>query len=124
MAQRTPSPVSLREAVETVVDQNKSIGYNPTRFTRMTQGGYADNLVEVCDRLIRRGETYEAVSDQLENHPDILTLEDLIVHSPHGREWGLAESAIEMAKARVEAWDIKGGLQRWSPPPEVRPELV
>ena len=50
--------------------------------------------------------------------------EDLIVHSPHGREWELAESTIEMAKARVEAWDIEVGLQRWSPPPGARPELV
>ena len=74
MAQKIPSPSTLKEAVETVIDQNKSIGYNPTRFTQMTQGGYADNLIEVCDRLIQRGETYEAVSDQLENHPDILTL--------------------------------------------------
>ena len=124
MAQKIPSPSTLKEAVETVIDQNKSIGYNPTRFTQMTQGGYADNLVEVCDRLIQRGETYEAVSDQLENHPDILTLEDLIVHSPRGREWGLDESTIEMAKARVEAWDIEVGRQRWFPPTGVRPELV
>ena len=124
MAQRTPSPVSLREAVETVIDQNKSIGYNPTRFIQMTQGGYAGNLGEIRDRLIQRDETYQALSGQLDNHPDILTLEDLIVHSPHGREWGLAEPTIVMAKARVEAWDIEVGLQRWSPPTGDRPELV
>ena len=77
MAQRVPSPSTLKEAVETVIEQNKSIGYNPTRFTQMTEGGYADNLVAVCDRLVQRGETYEAVSGQLDKHPDILTLEDL-----------------------------------------------
>ena len=116
MAQQVPSPSTLKEAVETVIEQNKSIGYNPTRFTQMTEGGYADNLVAVCERLIQRGETYEAVSEQLDKHPDILTLEDLIFHSLHGRLWGLAESTLEMAKARVEAWDIEIGHQRWSPP--------
>ena len=57
MNQQTPSPVSLKDAVETVIDQNKGIGYNPTRFTQMTQGSYAENLDEICDRIIQRGET-------------------------------------------------------------------
>ena len=122
MAQQTPAPSTLKEAVETVIAQNKNVGYNPTRFTQMTQSGHADNLTEVCDRLIQRGETLEAVSSQLGNHPDILTLEDLIAHSPRGKEWGLDESTIEIAKARVETWDIEVGHQRWcQPPAETRP---
>ena len=122
MAQQTPAPSTLKEAVETVIAQNKSVGYNPTRFTQMTRGGHADDLIEVCDRLIQRGETLDSVSSQLGNHPDILTLEDLIVHSPRGMEWGLDESTIEIAKARVETWDIEVGHQRWcQPPTETRP---
>ena len=122
MAQETPAPSTVKEAVETVIAQNKSIGYNPARFIQITQGGYANDLIEVCDRLIQRGETLDAVSSQLDKHPDILTLEDLIVHSPHGKEWGLDESTIEISKARVETWDIEVGHQRWyRPPPETRP---
>ena len=118
MRQRIPAPITLHDAVVEVIVQNKSIGYNPTRFTQMTQGGHANDLIEVCDRLIQRGETLEAVSSQLGNHPDILTLEDLIVHSPRGKEWGLDGSTIEIAKARVETWDIEVGHQRWCQQPK------
>ncbi len=124
MAQQVPTPTTLGDAVVEVISQNTCIGYTPTRFIQMTEGGNADNLVEICNRLIQSGATYEAVSNQLNSHPDILTLEDLIVHSPHGRKWGLSESTIETAKARVEAWDNEVGMQRWLPPPGVGPDLV
>ena len=116
MAQQVPSPSTLKESVETASEQNESIGYNSTGFTQMTEGGYADNLVAVGERLIQRGETYEAVSEQLDKNPDILTLEDLVFRSLHGRLWGLAESTLELEKARVEAWETEIGHQRWSPP--------
>ena len=91
MAQQVPSPTMLRDAVMEVVRQNISIGYTPTRFIQMTEGGNANNLVDICDRLIQNGETYNAVSSQLNSHPDILTLEDLVVRSSHGRKWELGE---------------------------------
>ncbi len=121
MAQKAPAPSTVKEAVGTVIAQNKSVGYNPARFIQITQGGYANDLIEICDRLIQRGETLDAVSNQLGNYPDILTLEDLIVHSPHGKEWGLDESTIEIAKARVETWDIEVGHQRWCQQPNEAP---
>ena len=117
MPQETPSPVSLREAVVTVIEQNKGIGYIPTRFTQMTEGGHAENLLDICDRLIQSGATYEAVSSQLNRYPDTLTLEDLIVHSIHGGGWGLDEMTVKTARARVEGWDREVGQQRWRHPP-------
>ena len=124
MAQQTPCPVSLREAVETVIQQNRSIGYRPTRFIQMTEGGNADNLPEICDRLIQNVETYNAVSSQLNRHPDILTLEDLIVHSTHGGDWGLDEMTVDTAKARVEGWDKEAGHRRWYHLPGTETEAV
>lgn len=112
---QVPSPVTLKDAVETVISQNQSIQYNPTRFIQVTGGGYAANLVDVCNRLIQKGETFEALSPQVQRRPDTLTLEDLVVHSNHGREWGLDESTVETARARVEAWDMEVGTPRWSP---------
>ena len=121
MAQQVPAPTMLRDAVMEVVRQNISIGYTPTRFIQMTEGGNANNLVDICDRLIQNGETYNAVSSQLNSHPDILTLEDLVVRSSHGRKWGLDEATVEMAKARVVAWDKEVGRQRWRHPSETTP---
>ena len=117
MAQQTPCPVSLREAVETVIQQNRSIGYTPTRFIQMTEGGHAENLPGICDRLIQSGATYEAVSNQLNRYPNTLTLEDLIVHSTYGRGWMLDEMTVETAKARVKGWDREVGQRRWHHPP-------
>ena len=124
MAQQTPCPVSLREAVETVIQQNRSIGYTPTRFIQMTEGGNADNLPEICDRLIQNVETHDAVSSQLSRHPDILTLEDLIVHSTHGGDWGLNEMTLDTAKARVDGWDKEAGQRRWKHLPGTKTEAV
>ena len=96
-----------------VISQNVSIHYRPIRFIQVTQEGYADNLVEVCNRLIQKGETFDALSPQVISCPETLTLEDLIIHSPHGKEWGLDESTVEVAAARAEAWDKEVGRQRW-----------
>ena len=118
MTLQVPSPVTLQDAVETVISQNQSIRYNPARFIQITQGGYAANLVDVCNRLIQKGETFEALSPQVHRRPDTLTLEDLVAHSNHGGEWNLDESTVEVARARVEAWDREVGTPRWSPAPK------
>ncbi len=115
-----PSPMTLRDAVEEVIRQNVSIGYNPSRFRKETKAGYADNLVRVCDRLIQKAETFEALYPQVLRRPDTLTLEDLVVHSRHGREWGLEELTVRTAEARVEAWDQATGQTRWIPWPGTR----
>ena len=50
----------LRDAVEKVIDQNVSIGYNTGNFRKATKARYADNLTQVCDRLVQKAETSEA----------------------------------------------------------------
>ena len=113
MTLQIPTPVTLRDAVQEVISQNVSINYQPSRFIQETQDGYAENLVEVCNRLVQKGETFEALSPQVIRHPETLTLEDLIVHSPHGKGWDLDESTVEISVALVEAWDKEVGRQRW-----------
>ena len=109
-----PFPITLQDAVKAVIAQNIGIGYRPGRFIQVTREGHAENLVEVCNNLVQKGETFEALYPQIVNRPDTLTLEDLIVLSPHGREWGLDESTVEIAAARVEAWDKEVGHRRWA----------
>ena len=101
--------MTLRDAVEEVIRQNFSIGYHPRRFGQETKAGYADNLIEICNRLVQKPETFEALHPQVMRRPDTLTLEDLIVLSPHGKKWGLNETTIRTAEARAEAWTMLTG---------------
>ena len=114
MPRIVPLPTTLREAVVQVINQNASIGYRPSRFIQVTQGGYAEKLAEACDALIRKGETFETLQTQIQRDPTTLTLEDLIVHSPYSRNWDLEIFTVDTAVARVEAWDKLVGKSRWT----------
>ena len=110
-----PNPPSLKAAVGEVVRQNQAMGYNPTRFIRSTTVDAERELVMVCDNLVRSDSAFEAIWNAVTgDYPELLTLEDLIVHSRHGKSWGLTESTITEAKFRVECLDKVTGHQRWA----------
>ena len=108
-----PNPRTLREAVQEVIRQNSEIGYPPVRFRQATENGKAYNLLAVCTGLIQKPETLDALQKAVESHPSLLTLEDIIAHSPHGSEWGFSAEVVELATARSEGLDGLVGSQRW-----------
>ena len=110
-----PNPPSLKAAAGEVVRQNQAMGYNPTKFIRSTTVDAEWELVMACDNLVRSDSAFEAIWNAVTgDYPELLTLEDLIVHSRHGNSWGLAESTISEAKYRVESLDNAAGHQRWA----------
>ena len=113
MPQQIPEPGSLRDAVREVIRQNHSIGYRPGGFIQATEGGESENSAADCDRLIKNQRTFDILSRQIQKQADTLTLEDLIVHSVCGKNWGLAAVTLETAKARVDHWDKEAGRARW-----------
>ena len=113
MMQQLPSPRTLQAAVQEVIRQNQGVGYNPTWFISTVEGGYAPDLVGACNRLIFSPEAVAYLERGVSSHPSLLTLEDLIVKSEYGGEWGFSLDAIEQAAATVEWLDLQVGRQRW-----------
>ena len=112
-----PNPESLPGAVQTVIDQNSQSGPPPMRFINATERGYAENLVEVCQNMIKNPDTFHWLYEDVEKYRPFLSLEDLINLSRHGREWGLDEETVNEAIARADSLDkLRGsmGLPRWS----------
>ena len=114
MPSKIPAPRTLTEAVIEVVQQNISMGYRPIRFINATGEGYAPNLFEVCVGLIHSPDAIGAMLDAVPQYPGLLTLEDRVINSEHGREWGFDPATIEQAEASVELFDQLSGSQRWS----------
>ena len=110
-----PNPTTLRDAVSEVVHQNKAIGYNPIRFIQATVDKTEGGLIIACENLIRSesafGAIWAAVTGQ---YPELLTLEDLVVHSLYGSRWGLADPTTKEAESRVKCLNDWVGYQRWS----------
>jgi hypothetical protein len=70
--------MDLKQIVQKVIAQNISVGYTPTRFIQITEGGNAKNLDEIVSRLILKAELLEELERQIKKAPDIITIEDLI----------------------------------------------
>jgi len=96
--------MNLKQAAQKVIAQNISVGYTPTRFIQVTEGGNAVNLDEVISRLVLKAELLEELERQIKLHPDIITIEDLIAESDDG--FGLPEEVIKIAKARHKYFDM------------------
>jgi hypothetical protein len=106
-----PNLETLNDAVRSVIDSNRSDGYNPTRFTQATMEGTAPDLLFVCARLINKGETLEYLDIALRRFPTLLTLEDFV--SRRGAEWGFDAPTVEMARARSIYFDQIAGRSRY-----------
>ena len=114
MAERPPSPATLREAVEPVIEQNTRIGYTPTRFIGAVSSVGDKELVRVCTDLISSPTALEALEEAVVKYPYLLTLEDLIFGSMYGSQRGVEQSAPDQAKANVRWFDRCVRRKRWS----------
>ena len=110
MPQQVTVPTTLRDAVRHVICQNVKAGCQPNRLRNATLNGEADDLVDVCNRMVENLDTLHFLIDEVRSVPNLLTLEDLVVYSPHGKNWGIN---AELAVARVETLDKSVGHQRW-----------
>jgi hypothetical protein len=107
-----PNPQSLIDAVREVIDSNRADYYNPKIFAGKTQHGLAPNLLAVCNNLIDSPGTIEWLEKAVENHPTLLTLEDLVCR--HGSRWGFNATTIQNACARSAYFDTIAGHIRYS----------
>jgi len=106
-----PSPQTLPSAVRNVIDSNIADGYQPNRFRGATQDGLAPNLLDVCSKLINKGETLEWLESALNSHPSLLTLEDLVCR--YGSGWGFDQSTVQNACARASYFNQLVGYTRY-----------
>ena len=116
MTNRVPNPATLRDAVEEVIQQNRDLHYPYLgRFIQKVGGKEGNALRQACEELIENPSAPEVMGKSPKAYSSLLTLEDLVVHSQHGKEWDIPDSTIEVAEAKVELWDKEVGYQRWSP---------
>ena len=91
---------SLGQAVQLVIEQNRSIRYNPQRFRNMTKEGYAENLEKIITNLVLKKELLEELEVAIEGYGNLLTIEDLIAKKKDG--FGLSDEVMREAMARSE----------------------
>ena len=96
--------MTLKQAVKEVIEQNKSVGYNPQRFRMIVQNGNASNLEEIIDRLIMKAELLEELEKVIKTNKKVITIEDLVAESKSGL--GLSVEVQRMAKARSQYFHI------------------
>ncbi|MFA4880789.1 MAG: hypothetical protein WC650_04180 [Candidatus Doudnabacteria bacterium] len=60
--------MTLQEAVEEVISQNRKAKYTPTRFIEMTKNGEAENLKEVISGLVLNPEVKEKIFITMEKY--------------------------------------------------------
>ncbi len=109
--EKLPEVNSLRNAVQEVVKNNKSIGYNPTRFMQIVTVNDKE-LINVCTSLVKSQDALSAIFDALLKYPNLLTLEDLV--GVYGDQWGFDTEIIEEAKLRSNAYDEIIGRKRFT----------
>lgn len=95
-----------------VIEQNVSVGYVPGDFIHITCTAEDYALLEVCQNLIMKAETLQWLEQALAKHPDLLTLEDLVLR--YGAEWGFSEAVISEARGRSELFEKLAGGPRFS----------
>ena len=92
--------ISLSQAVKLVIEQNKSIKYNPKEFRKMTQEGNAENLGKIITNLVLKKELLEELEKAIEKYGNLLTIEDLIATKKDG--FGLSDEVIREAEGRSD----------------------
>ena len=107
-----PKPRNLNDAVRCVIESNRSDGYTPTRFIQATEDGTSPDLLAVCTRLIKKGETLEYLDKALKQIPTLLTLEDFV--SRRGSQWGFDKETIATALDRANYFDQIAGQIRYT----------
>ena len=105
-------PTTLKEAVLRVIQDNQSMGYEPTRLITETAGGEAEELVSACERFVISPAGLEEADEALRQFPQLLTLEDMV--GRWGQGWGIAEGAAVAAQEGAEYFDGVVGFTRFA----------
>ena len=92
--------ITLSEAVELVIRQNRSIDYRPIRFENMTERGKAIDLADIIGHLVLKAELLETLKIAIKRYGDVLTIEDLIANK--NNDFGLPGQVLTLAKARSQ----------------------
>ena len=115
MQKQLPTVRTVNEAVRFVINSNREDGYVPSRFIQITQNGDAPNILEVCRRLINKGELLETLEKDFAKYPGMVTIEDFV--GRQGDEWGFDDATIRNARARSDYFDQLVGKQRFAMKP-------
>lgn len=99
--------MDLSQAVNMVIDQNKSLGFTPTRFIEMTGHGDHPDLDTIITNLVKKDDLLEFLEQQIEKFGEVLSIEDLITFAPDG--FGLSEEIIKKAREKSNWFNIKRG---------------
>ena len=111
MPRQLPTVSTLNDAVRYVIDSNRADGYVPSRFMQITANGDLPNLLEVCKRLINKGELLETLEKDFAKYPAMVTIEDFVAR--RGSEWGFDSMTVQNAQARSVYFDQLVGQQRY-----------
>ncbi len=103
---------TLHQAVQKVIESNEADGYPPRRLINMTGNGQVGHLSVVIRNLIHSDKSRDALVDALDEHPTLLTIEDLVV--VYGDEWGFDERTVSRAHTNAQLYDQIAGGQRYS----------
>ena len=98
-----PRPNSLKQAVDLVIQQNKSIKYNPARFIGKLQGLTGMALTDGIAELIKSENAVSSVFDHLKKYKGMWTIEDFVIQQ--GQDWGFDLESINSAQRNVEIYD-------------------
>lgn len=97
--------LSVRQAINEVIRNNKKHKYNPQRFIQMMNATNQDELLLKIEELILN--TDESVLGtlfiQIKEKKTILTIEDLV--ALFGEQWGYSESLLSLANERVKKFN-------------------
>ncbi len=92
---------NLENAVDYVIEQNKDVGYMPTRFIQIAQKGVAEkNLDKIISNLILNAELLEELEKVIKRYPYLITIEDLITTKKD--HFKLPDDVVRQAKGRAE----------------------
>ena len=98
-----PTVKTLRDAVDKVIDNNKSEGYPPTRFMEKVGDKMGSELRMACEELLFSEIAERAVINALPSYPKMWTLEDFVTQQ--GASWGFGPEALRAAHRRVKDFD-------------------
>ena len=100
---RLPEAISLHHAIKLVIEQNKSIGYNPNRFINKLEGLNGMALVEGVAELIKNERAVTEVYKHLEKYKEMWTIEDFVKR--YGSNWGFDSETIIQASQNIEIYN-------------------
>lgn len=115
VARTLPEVNSLEAAVQTVIRQNRSMGYPPNRFTSATKSGNipTDELVEYLSNLVVTRKAQDWVGESVKRLQEVLTIEDYLQYGDLAQRWGFSRQVSEAAREAVRYYNKMAQGERW-----------